>query len=151
LYIQDGKPSPNLLNVLKKIFTSYVSPGEEQANEEDVCLSLTDASRLWYRCGIRLVNLQRLLEEKRLRDSISIGTKVFFEDFVLCITRLVEADDLDWGRIDTSEIPYNNYVLGDVVELVEEYSKYGDAAEGPLELGERGRVVEIKEGSIGQR
>jgi hypothetical protein len=151
LYIQDGKPSPNLLKVLEKIFSSYVNPSDEQVSEEDLCLSLTDASRLWYRCGIRLVNLQRLLEEKRSQESISIDTKVSFQDFVLCITRLVQTDEREWGRIDTSGVPYNNYVLGDVVELVEEYSKYGDAAEGPLQLGDRGRVVEIKEGSIGQK
>jgi hypothetical protein len=41
--------------------------------------------------------------------------------------------------------------VGDYVELVEGYEKYGDALGGPLVPGERGVVVEIQRGANGDR
>jgi hypothetical protein len=41
--------------------------------------------------------------------------------------------------------------IGDVVELVEGYEKYGDASRGPMVPGDRGQVVEVQQGSNGER
>lgn len=36
--------------------------------------------------------------------------------------------------------------MGDKVELVDCYAKFGDASGGPLQLGDRGTVIEVKQG-----
>lgn len=41
--------------------------------------------------------------------------------------------------------------VGDMVELVKGYENYGDAARGPLSLGDRGQVKEIQLGPNGDR
>lgn len=40
--------------------------------------------------------------------------------------------------------------VGDKVELVHNYAKFGDASSGPLQPGDRGTVVELKEGPGGE-
>ena len=37
--------------------------------------------------------------------------------------------------------------VGDKVELVDSYTKFGDATCGPLQPGDRGMVIELKKGS----
>jgi hypothetical protein len=41
--------------------------------------------------------------------------------------------------------------VGDKVELVESYEKYGDSSGGPLQPGDRGTVVELQQGPNGER
>lgn len=41
--------------------------------------------------------------------------------------------------------------VGNIVELVEGYEKYGDAARGPMVPGDRGQVVEVQQGANGER
>jgi hypothetical protein len=41
--------------------------------------------------------------------------------------------------------------VGDKVELVEGYEKLGDSANGPLQPGDRGSVIEIQRGPTGER
>ena len=41
--------------------------------------------------------------------------------------------------------------VGDKVELVNGYEKYGDASGGPLQPGDRGTVVELQRGPNGER
>lgn len=41
--------------------------------------------------------------------------------------------------------------VGDKVELVEGFERYGDAVGGPLQLGDRGVVVELQRGPNGER
>jgi hypothetical protein len=41
--------------------------------------------------------------------------------------------------------------VGDKVELVNGYDKYGDASGGPLQPGDRGTVVELQRGPNGER
>jgi len=41
--------------------------------------------------------------------------------------------------------------VGDRVELVQGYEKYGDAAGGPLQPGDRGVVVELQRGPNGEK
>lgn len=41
--------------------------------------------------------------------------------------------------------------IGDKVELVEGYERYGDATSGPLQVGDRGVVVELQRGPNGEK
>ena len=41
--------------------------------------------------------------------------------------------------------------IGDKVELVEGYERFGDASSGPLQVGDRGVVVEMQRGPNGER
>lgn len=41
--------------------------------------------------------------------------------------------------------------IGDKVELVEGYERFGDASSGPLQVGDRGVVVELQRGPNGER
>ena len=41
--------------------------------------------------------------------------------------------------------------IGDKVELVDGYERYGDAASGPLLIGDRGVVVELQRGPNGEK
>jgi hypothetical protein len=41
--------------------------------------------------------------------------------------------------------------VGDKVELLEGYERFGDASNGPLHPGERGAVVDLQEGPTGER
>ena len=41
--------------------------------------------------------------------------------------------------------------VGDRVELADGYEKFGDASGGPLQPGDRGVVVEVQNGSPGER
>jgi len=41
--------------------------------------------------------------------------------------------------------------VGDKVELVDGYEKFGDASGGPLQPGERGVVVDLQNGPNGER
>ena len=41
--------------------------------------------------------------------------------------------------------------VGDKVELVDGYERFGDAANGPLHPGERGTVIDVQESQSGER
>ena len=42
------------------------------------------------------------------------------------------------------------FQIGDKVELVEGFDRYGDASSGPLQLGDRGIVVDVQKGANGE-
>ena len=42
------------------------------------------------------------------------------------------------------------FQIGDKVELVEGFDRYGDASSGPLQLGDRGIVVDFQNGANGE-
>lgn len=48
-------------------------------------------------------------------------------------------------------LPASLLQIGDIVELVEGYENYGDASRGPMVTGDRGQVVEVQQGSNGER
>lgn len=41
------------------------------------------------------------------------------------------------------------FQIGDKVELVDGYERYGDASSGPLQVGDRGIVVDVQRGPNG--
>jgi hypothetical protein len=87
--IEDGMPTPRLVSVLKTIFTQYKEEELNSTTDIDVTLGYTAASRLWYRCGIKLSCLDTMLEEK----SSSALPLITFEDFLAVIGKIVEEDE----------------------------------------------------------
>ena len=45
-----------------------------------------------------------------------------------------------------ADSPFLLWQVGDKVELVDSYTKYGDASGGPLQPGDRGAVIQVKKG-----
>lgn len=43
------------------------------------------------------------------------------------------------------------FQIGDKVELVEGFERYGDASSGPLQVGDRGIVVDVQRGPNGEK
>ena len=96
LLIQNGKLSPGLTAVLKRIFYTYSSSNDESAAPEQL-LGIVAASRLWYRSGLSLPELCALVEEKvALRSGASAGAlhdrAISADDFLECINRAVKED-----------------------------------------------------------
>ena len=143
--IPNGNPSEKLTACLRSVFSLYCDdPTLNGAINE------TAASRLWYRCGIQLSNLEQLLEDK------SPVTNIEFDDFLQVITDLIDADHRGMSLpVPAAEAPSDEFhpflqnqpvEVGDVVELLEGFEKFGDAAGGPMTVGDRGQVVEIQTG-----
>jgi hypothetical protein len=87
--IEDGMPTPQLVSVLKTIFAQYKKEEANSTADVELTLSYTAASRLWYRCGIKLSCLDTMLEEKP-SPSLPLIT---FEDFLAVIEKIVEEDE----------------------------------------------------------
>lgn len=68
---------------------------------------------------------------------------VSWSDFMTIIGQIIAADTVATGS--------NQCEVGDKVELVDGYEKYGDATGGPLQPGDRGTVVELQCGANGEQ
>lgn len=139
MLIQDGKPSDKLVDVLRDIFSEYLA----NSLGDSPLLPYTSASRLWYRCGLKLTHLDEMLMKTEA------GKDVCFEDFVGVIRRVVEDDEESRGKLGTEA--GCTIEVGDKVELVDNFAMFGDATGGPLQPGDRGIIVEIQEGPNGER
>jgi hypothetical protein len=64
--VKDGTPSTKLRKVLMEIFALYsdADTGMQVEENEEWSLTSTQASRLWYRCGMKLASLDCILEAK---------------------------------------------------------------------------------------
>jgi hypothetical protein len=87
--IEDGMPTPRLVSVLKTIFAQYNEEESNSTTDVELTLGYTAASRLWYRCGMKLSCLDTMLEEK----SSSSLPLITFEDFLAVIEKIVEEDE----------------------------------------------------------
>jgi hypothetical protein len=98
--IKDGKPTPKLQLVLREIFGWYsddCGTGIASSNdEENVYLSQTMASQLWYRCGMKLSSLDSMLATKEVPT-------LCFRDFLSLIEQVIEEDT------DSRSIPVPEY------------------------------------------
>lgn len=88
--IEDGMPTPRLVSVLKTIFVQYKEEESNSTTDAELTLDYTAASRLWYRCGMKLSCLDAMLEEKSSSPSLPLIT---FEDFLAVIEKIVEEDE----------------------------------------------------------
>lgn len=80
MLIEGGSFKPDLLAILKEIFSRYRSEGACE-------LSQVEASRLWYRCGLRLDSLKDILAKVN-----KVERSITFQDF-LCLLQRIMADD----------------------------------------------------------
>jgi hypothetical protein len=104
LLIKNGSLSERLREVLRAIFVLYCESPEDrmddEGDDEDVSLSCTMASRLWYRCGMKLANLESILADKQgqqnvyLKDFLSVIEKVIAEDEAVVTKRSRETTAL---------------------------------------------------------
>jgi hypothetical protein len=149
--IQNGQLTEALRQTLVSIFTQYCSEGETS-------LPYCAAARLWYRCGLRLSCLGAVLESQQLAAAV-------VDDFLELLDKIAAEDELFAASIGASIAVANQSPpgspakllldfpcqVGDKVELVQGYEKFGDATGGPLHLGDRGVVVETQIGPNGER
>lgn len=122
----DDQLTENLVDVLRQIWMLY----QDAETQEILPLGRQAASRLWYRCGMSLASLDKILAK---------NTVLHFDDW---------KDVLQKALVDDQGVALSDQPLavekGDRVQLVDGYEKYGDAAGGPLRPGDRGVVVELQ-------
>eukprot|EP00521_Asterionellopsis_glacialis_P007185 CAMPEP_0195289262 /NCGR_PEP_ID=MMETSP0707-20130614/5611_1 /TAXON_ID=33640 /ORGANISM="Asterionellopsis glacialis, Strain CCMP134" /LENGTH=3115 /DNA_ID=CAMNT_0040349249 /DNA_START=115 /DNA_END=9462 /DNA_ORIENTATION=+ len=162
--IQSGKPTYELLNILKMIFGWYARKGSK-LESGNMSLDPVAAFRLWYRCGMKLSTIQDLLEKKMAggHNKGYSALSITLDDFLNLITQIVGEEELSLMagsamiglRLPGTSLQVlrgdSTFEVGDVVELVESYERFGDAPSGPLHPGDRGKVVEIQQGQRGEQ
>jgi hypothetical protein len=87
ILLRNGCTTPEVVVALGKIFSFY-SAGENAVPDQAV-LSRVEASRLWYRCGLKLSCLHAILEKK----SPPMRNKVTFDDLLDLVNRVIQEDD----------------------------------------------------------
>lgn len=107
---------------------------------------------------MKLSCLETLLETQQ-RSNVEL------DDFLHVIDQVAAEDEIVAATISTTIAVGNNSPpgspakllldfpcqIGDKVELVPGYEKFGDASGGPLNLGDRGIVVDTQNGPNGDR
>lgn len=139
LVIDNGELTSRVEEVLKIIFSWY---SKSFSDGGELKLERVEAARLWYQCRIKLANLDSLFEADKEK------TCVFFDDFLVVLRRVAREDKQNTKPI--SSVSGSSVEVGDRVQLVDGYETKGDAGNGPLRPGERGRVVELQRGPSGQ-
>jgi hypothetical protein len=135
--IDAGMPTTALVKILRSIFTQYLS-------DEQSCLGYVEASRLWYRCGLKLSSLKNILDNKASDHG---EREIEFCDFLGLIQRVIAEDAKHFATCSSDERFPLCFEIGEKVELVEGYERFGDAANGPLLPGDRGTVIELQTAS----
>lgn len=128
-----GQLTEELRDVVRTIFAAY-SDGASRL------LEASTATRLWYRCGLKLSALQDLLTDNVLELNAFLGV----------LERVAAEDEESWAAT-AAGTGDKTCRVGDKVELVDGYDKFGDASGGPLQPGDRGVVVEVQSGPNGER
>jgi len=85
--------SPELRKALGEIFSMYSDEAGDSTEDENIkgalTLTSTMAARLWYRCGMKLANLDSILEAKTDDQDATVT----LEDFLGVIEKVVEDDE----------------------------------------------------------
>ena len=93
LLIQDGLPSEELVLELRTIFSWYARSQNFNLQDNDMHLTRVEASRLWYRCGMKLSSLETLLQEK------SPPSKVLrINDFLILVQKVIREEEESMSR-----------------------------------------------------
>lgn len=82
--VQNGAFTAGLVNVLQEIFSRY----ERTVGGE---LTHIEASRLWYKCGLKLSSLKEILEDSRCSNDAKI---IRFKDFCQLLQRILTDDEM---------------------------------------------------------
>jgi len=117
---------------------------------------------LWYRSCLKLTHLDGIVSRKASEENCLYSqVSVIFEDFFAVICEILREDEtvyLDLMEHTEHDFAaqsagrnWKEFLVGDIVELVEGYEMFGDAARGPMVPGDRGQVVEVQQGSNGER
>lgn len=138
VFVKDGNMTPEVEDVLGDIFASYSRSKSPSLNE-------IEASRLWYQCGMKLASLQEVLERKKDLSTVE------FKDFLNLLKMVIQDEEESLGGQEPYVRASTIFQAGDKVELVEGYERFGDATNGPLQPGDRGRVVDFQEGPNGEK
>lgn len=138
--VKKGSVTSGMQSVLRDIFSGYETGGDAKVGNS-VELNQIEASRLWYRCGIKLSSLIDILQTRNDKT-------VAFADFLQLLHQVIEDDEKSFSQATESS---SDFQIGDRVELVEGYERFGDAINGPLAPGERGTIVELQQGPEGER
>lgn len=176
MLVRGGKPTERLETALRQVFSLYEDPDQPESG-----LGVVVAARLWYRSGLKLKNLSDIIERKAVdANSLYADVFVLVDDFLEVVSAILTEDEIFFSEVfDVSrsiqlenpgreqfEVSAGTHLvakavvessmaflaqIGDVVELVEGYEKYGDASRGPMVPGDRGQVVEVQQGSNGER
>jgi len=124
IFLSCDKLSDAFLSVIKRIVTWYT--GTDKG--ENVLLDSIMIHKLWYRCGFSFEYLD-------IKDGVYST-----QQFVMFLNNMIkEEQEKDVVMSDKIEI-------GDKVEVIEGYERHGDAASGPLKVGDRGVVMELQRG-----
>jgi hypothetical protein len=93
--IKEGMPTLKLQKVLHQIFAWYSDFDLETAYNDmemdDLRISEIMASRLWYRCGMKLSTLVDIVTTRICRN-------VNFQDFFGLIRKIIAEDDSNYNR-----------------------------------------------------
>ena len=146
--------------LLGRIFSSYSK--ENSGSDIRLDLSYTEASRLWYRAGLKHSCLDDMLKNP-------IGSLSFCQ-FLDVVKKIIEEDvkAADCKPAEKEKVVFevrsrcrhlfcyrdclqSFRQVGDKVELVEDFERFLDEPGGPLKPGDRGTVVELQNGHAGER
>lgn len=86
LLIRDNGPTPALVVVLREIFSWY-GAGHPPEGGRALELTRVEASRLWYRCGLKLSTLDSILAEKS-----PTKTTLNVDDFLAVVEKVIQED-----------------------------------------------------------
>jgi hypothetical protein len=148
ILFDERRLSEKVVNILKSIFSMYerYNANDNGMEETGLGLEYTAAARLWYRCGLRLANLDSLMGPRYT------NRKVVFQDFFELVEKVVAEDYVVAPSVFSFKERSDAFCqIGDKVQLVEDFEKYLDEPGGPLRPGERGIVVQVQEGLNGCR
>ncbi len=104
ILIFQGSLSLELVAVLRDIFSRYAANGSIQ-DGRSIQLTKIEATRLWYRCGIKLSNLEEILKNKPREAE----RKINFEDFRILLQRIVEDDEERLSRMELNDTDRSDF------------------------------------------
>ncbi|GMI11426.1 hypothetical protein TrRE_jg3934, partial [Triparma retinervis] len=143
LFVKDGKLTDQVVEVLQKICSFYTSSPSSSPPSTTTTLTSVEAARLWYRCGFKLSQFSLLSPP----PSVGPVTASMFAETIQGIVR--EEEKRESIEKEKREKDDQGFVIGDKVELSEDYLLKGDAGSGPLKQFDRGTVIEIQTGHRG--
>lgn len=87
--IQGDRPTNKLRKVLEEIFAMYADTASSEVDEE-LSLNYTMASRLWYRCNLKLAYLDYILKAK-----VDKVPGLCVKDFLSLIEQVIKDDETE--------------------------------------------------------
>ena len=88
--LQERRLTPKAIEVLCLI-CSWYSSSNSASDDGVINLSREEATRLWYRCGIRLATLDEIISRNEKKEGCS--NNLTSEDFIEVVQRIVEDEE----------------------------------------------------------